>query len=150
MAMVGAAKRWRGMGQTSQVKAYAVLKHAAVLGIAPVHSGHGPARPFPARWGQLPRVGRHNIHPDDAPARGGGPGRRLEPPVDPGPSPTQVKTGLIVYASAGLRGGRRRHLGGVFLHIGAHLGGVPLLAHAAPRVGCQRMGARRQAQFGSG
>ena len=40
MAMVGAAKRWRGMGQTSQVKAYAVLKHSLTrsLGIAAVRA----------------------------------------------------------------------------------------------------------------
>ena len=62
------------------------------------HSGHGPARSFPARWEHLPRVGHHNMYPDDAPARGGGPGRRLEPPADPGPSPTKVKT-VLVYGS---------------------------------------------------
>ena len=62
------------------------------------HSGHGPARPFPARREHLPRVGHHNMYPDDAPARGGGPGRRLEPPADPGPSPTKVKTGLLRHA----------------------------------------------------
>jgi len=40
MAMVGAAKLWRGMGQTSQVKAYAVLKHSLTrsLGIAAVRA----------------------------------------------------------------------------------------------------------------
>jgi hypothetical protein len=40
MAKVGAAKRWRGMGQTSQVKAYAVLKHTLTrsLGIAAVRA----------------------------------------------------------------------------------------------------------------
>ena len=64
-----------------------------------VHSGHGPAQHFPAHWEHLPRVGHHNIHPDDAPARRGGPGRCLEPPVDPGPSPTQVKTGLVTRES---------------------------------------------------
>ena len=62
------------------------------------HSGHGPARSFPARWEHLPRVGHHNMYPDDAPARGGGPGRRLEPPADPGLSPTKVKTGIVRWA----------------------------------------------------
>ena len=40
MAMVGAAKLWRSMGQTSQVKAYAVLKHSLTrsLGIAAVRA----------------------------------------------------------------------------------------------------------------
>jgi hypothetical protein len=58
----------------------------------------GPAQHFPALPDHLPRVGHHYIHPDDAPARGGGPGRRLEPPADPGPSPTKVKTGLLRHA----------------------------------------------------
>ena len=30
--------------------------------------------------GHLPRQGYHWVFPDDAPARGGGAGRRLEPP----------------------------------------------------------------------
>ena len=64
-----------------------------------VHSGHGPARHFPARRDRLSRAGHHQIYPDDAPARGGGPERRLEPLADPGPSPTKVKTGLILNAS---------------------------------------------------
>ena len=64
-----------------------------------VHSGHGPARHFPARREHLFRVDHHNIYPDGVPARGGGPERRLEPLADPGPSPTKVKTGLILNAS---------------------------------------------------
>ena len=48
----------------------------------------------------------HNIYPDGVPARGGGPERRLEPLADPGPSPTKVKTGLILKAGAGLQEGR--------------------------------------------
>ena len=71
-----------------------------------VHSGHGPARHFPARREHLFRVDHHNIYPDDVPARGGGPKRRLEPLADPGPSPTKVKTGLILKAGAGLQEGR--------------------------------------------
>ena len=87
-----------------------------------VHSAHGPARHFPARWEHLPRVGHHNIHPDDAPARRGGPGRCLEPPVDPGPSPTKVKTGLVHGAlgskeglKEGLVGWTRRMIGCMLL-----------------------------------
>ena len=52
------------------------------------HSGHGPARHFPALPDHLPRQDYHWVYPDDAPARGGGPERRLEPPADPGWSPT--------------------------------------------------------------
>jgi hypothetical protein len=52
-----------------------------------------PRGPFPHAGSTPPRVGHHIIYPDAPPARGGGPGRRLEPPADPGPSPTKVKKG---------------------------------------------------------
>ena len=91
------------MGLGTSPQSESVLKHIETLycGVVPykiiwarrlsgprgsVHSGHGPARHFPAHGEHLPRVGHHNIYPDDAPARRGGPGRHQEPAADPGPS----------------------------------------------------------------